>query len=261
MNTGKLTLRPGIKFVGTLKIQYHVKDPDDEFSEIKNIIINFIDNVAPEVTRSNLRNNFVINKSQGYSKTGFYNVYDEIDGDNVTTTVTITNLDTNQQVDDIDFSREGRYRFDYSFKDQSPNSIPATASVVVNVTKGSQPVITLTADSATIEKGVRFSIFDYIYSIADEEDGVITTGFESLYYNGALQMSRIPTSEEIGVYTVSMRFFDSDGNMSDTITFTLHVEKPASISPLYFIAGGAALAGAILILVIAMAVRKSKMRI
>ncbi len=259
--TGMLTLRPTAKYVGSIKLQYHAVDIDGRASSIHYINIRFIDNLAPVVTRTGLRTDFVINKSQGYDKYGFYTAYDAIDGDNITTTLTITNIDSGEEVDDIDFTKTGSYRFNYTFKDQSPNSLPALASIVVNVTKGSNPEIKLVADSATVEVGTRFSIFDYIAQIDDEEDGVKTSGFVDMYNSGYLKLSKIPTTDTVGKVVVSMYYVDSDGNLSDTITFTLIVEKPATISPYYFIAGGAAVVLAIAIMLIAIFVRRSKMRV
>ena len=72
----------------------------------------------------------------------------------------------------------------------------------------------------------------------------------------------MPVAEEFAeTNNVPMYYIDTDGNLSDTLTFTLIVQSSSKISPYYFIAGGAAVVVIVIGVVIGVVVKKSKMRI
>ena len=258
--SGQLIVRTKNNYIGVLKISYYAKDIDGLQSEIKTITINYVDNVSPTYEQTSLRTHYVKNKSQGYDKYGFFKATDEIDGDNIVTTVKVMKGDV--EIEDIDFSVEGVYTLIYEFKDQSQYSLPSVARVTVTVDMGYPPQIVLTSDSTKIDKGSRFSIFDYIFKITDQEDGDKTQDFEKLYNQGSLKISNIPENTNTeGTYVIKMYYIDTDGNLSDTLTFTLIVQPSSKISPYYFIAGGAAVVVIVIGVVVGVVVKKSKMRI
>lgn len=265
VNGDILTVRSPNKYVGKLVLQYQATDIDNAKSAEKTIVIIFVDRVAPVLSQTNLKTDFVKGKGEQFDINGYFTVNDEIDGTNVTVTTKIYKLDasgntTGSPLAEIDFNEVASYKIIYEALDQSSNL--KTASVTINVTNGAKPQIHLVSEKATITVGSRFSIFDYIYKISDLEDGDKTSNFEALYNNGVLKISNIPESTDTkGTYEIKMYYVDSDSNLSETVTFTLVVEGKKTISPLYFIAGGGIIAFIIIVVVIAVVVRKAKMRV
>ena len=83
------------------------------------------------------------------------------------------------------------------------------------VDKSSQPVLTLKKKEVTVEAGNTPPWTELIETLRDDKDDYTT-----LYYN--LHISKF-ASGKVGDYSVTLQAEDSDGNLSDTATITVHV--------------------------------------
>lgn len=83
------------------------------------------------------------------------------------------------------------------------------------VDKSSHPVLTLKKKEVTVEAGNTPPWTELIETLRDDKDDYTT-----LYYN--LHISKF-ASGKVGDYSVTLQAEDSDGNLSDTATITVHV--------------------------------------
>lgn len=83
------------------------------------------------------------------------------------------------------------------------------------VDKSSHPVLTLKKKEVTVEAGNTPPWTELIETLRDDKDD-----YTALYYN--LHISKF-TSGKAGDYPVTLQAEDSDGNLSDTATITVHV--------------------------------------
>lgn len=85
------------------------------------------------------------------------------------------------------------------------------------VDKSGYPVLTLKKSEVTIEAGTSPPWTELIETMRDDKDDYTT-----LYYN--LHISKF-TSGKAGDYPVTLQAEDSDGNLSDPVTVTVHVRN------------------------------------
>lgn len=98
-------------------------------------------------------------------------------------------------------------------KEEKQESEPEPAKSSVD--KSTHPVLTLRKKEVTIQEGTSPPWTELIETLRDDKDDYTT-----LYYN--LHISKF-TSAKAGDYPVTLQAEDSDGNLSDPVTVTVHV--------------------------------------
>ena len=245
-------------YVGVVYFYYKVIDADGVLSSEYKLTFNIKDTVAPVVTQTEKEVTFIKGRTYEFVPSGYFVGEDEIDGELSPAAITISK--GGNVVSEVEFDEVGEYLIKYTFVDTANNKTEKT--VTINVVTGGAPTIELIATSATILVNADFDIYNFFYRITDAEDGNIISNFSSYRERGSLNID--DTSVDVtksGKYTIKMYFVDSDGNVSDIVSFTLTVEAPAEF-PMEIVYYGAGGLGAILLIVLLrVIIVKRRMRI
>ena len=245
-------------YVGVVYFYYKVMDADGVLSSEYKLTFNIKDTVAPVVTQTEKEVTFIKGRTYEFVPSGYFVGEDEIDGELSPSAITISK--GGNVVSEVEFDEVGEYLIKYTFVDAANNKTEKT--VTISIVTGGAPTIELIATSATILVNADFDIYNFFYRITDAEDGNIISNFSSYRESGSLNID--DTSVDVtksGKYTIKMYFVDSDGNVSDIVSFTLTVEAPAEF-PMEIVYYGAGGLGAILLIVLLrVIIVKRRMRI
>ena len=245
-------------YVGVVYFYYKVIDADGVLSSEYKLTFNIKDTVAPVVTQTEKEVTFIKGRTYEFVPSGYFVGEDEIDGELSPAAITISK--GGNVVSEVEFDEVGEYLIKYTFVDAANNKTEKT--VTISIVTGGTPTIELIASSATILVNADFDIYNFFYRITDAEDGNIISNFSSYRESGSLNID--DTSVDVtksGKYTIKMYFVDSDGNVSDIVSFTLTVEAPAEF-PMEIVYYGAGGLGAILLIVLLrVIIVKRRMRI
>ncbi len=122
--------------------------------------------------------------------------------------------DTEEADETEDESGEEEETDEEADEEETEEAEPVAAAPVVD--KSGWPVLTLKKNEVTIEAGTNPPWTELIETLRDDKDDYTT-----LYYN--LHISKF-TSGRAGDYPVTLQAEDSDGNLSDVVTVTVHVK-------------------------------------
>jgi len=193
---------------GTYTLTYNVSDAAGNAGTTVTRDVIVADTEAPVIT---LSGSATINHEQGatYTDSGA-TALDSLDGDRTSSITTTNNVVANTA---------GTYTVDYNVSDVAGN-IATTVTRTVIVADTTIPVITLSGDS--VLDHVNGQIFvDPGYTAVDNIDGDVAA---SVVTSGSLDINTD------GTYILSYDVVDNGGNSATTVTRTVNVVSPTSIS-------------------------------
>ncbi|MBC1552218.1 DUF5011 domain-containing protein [Listeria booriae] len=190
---------------GVYHIEYEVTDSDDN-TTTKTITVTVTSNDKPTIEATD----HTIKKGGKFDPLAEVTATDFEDGDLTKAIKIIHNT--------VDISKEGTYQVSYEVTDSDGNKTEKT--IQVTVTSNEKPEIEATDQVVTT--GDKFNPLDIVTS-EDKEDGNITNKIEVIKNN-------VDTSKP-GVYQVTYRVTDSDGNQTEkTISVTV---LPVAATPVH----------------------------